>query len=82
MVCSERHREYVRFVRIERHVPRGGQVCDFIQICRAKKLRLADERDDRWYNSVWSHQQRDKEDFPESERSLKTRKRTGPRTLP
>ena len=33
-VLSERHRESVRFVRIERHVPRVGSVCDFIQISR------------------------------------------------
>ena len=32
-------------------------------------------RDDRWHDRGWSHQQSDKEDFPESERSLmKTRK--------
>ena len=42
MVLSERHSESVRFVRIEIHVPRVGPVCDFIQICRAKKLLLAD----------------------------------------
>ena len=47
-----------------------------------KKLLLAGLRDDRWYGRGWSHQQREKEDFPESERSLmKTRKKTGPRTL-
>ena len=33
-VLSERHSESVRFVRIERYVPRVGPVCDFIQICR------------------------------------------------
>ena len=33
MVLSERHSESVRFVRIERHVPRVGPVCDFTQIC-------------------------------------------------
>ena len=32
-VLSERQSESVRFVRIERHVPRVGPVCDFIQIC-------------------------------------------------
>ena len=32
-VLLERHSESVRFVRIERHVPRVGPVCDFIQIC-------------------------------------------------
>ena len=32
MVLSERHRESVRFVRIESHVPRVGPVCDFTQI--------------------------------------------------
>ncbi len=81
-VLSERHRESVRFVRIERHVPHVGPACDFIQICRVKRLLLADLRDDRWYGRGWSHQQREKEDFPASERSLKTRKRTVPRTLP
>ena len=35
-VLSERHSESVRFVRIERHVPRVGSVCDFIQICRER----------------------------------------------
>ena len=41
-----------------------------------KKLLLADMRDDRWYGRGWSHQQRDKEGFPESARSLmKTRKK-------
>ena len=34
MVLSERHSESVRFVWIERHVPRVGPVRDFIQICR------------------------------------------------
>ena len=34
MVLLERHSESVRFVNIERHVPRVGPVCDFIQICR------------------------------------------------
>ena len=33
MVLSERHSESVRFVWIERHVPRVGPVCDFTQIC-------------------------------------------------
>ena len=33
-VLSERYGESVRLVRIERHVPRVGQVCDFTQICR------------------------------------------------
>ena len=33
-VLSERHYESVRFVRIERHVPHVGPVCDFTQICR------------------------------------------------
>ncbi len=33
-VLSERHYKSVRFVRIERHVPHVGPVCDFIQICR------------------------------------------------
>ena len=47
---------------------------------RVKRLLLVDLRDDRWYGRGWSHQQRDKEDFPESERSLmKTRKSTGPK---
>ena len=31
---SVRHSESVRFVMIERHVPRVGPVCDFTQICR------------------------------------------------
>ena len=31
-VLSERHRESLRFVRIERHVPRVGAACDFIQV--------------------------------------------------
>ena len=56
-VLSERHSESVRFVKIERHVPCVGPVCDFIQICRVKKLLLADLRDDRWYCREWSHQQ-------------------------
>ena len=44
-----------------------------------KRLPLADQRDDTWYDRGWSHQQRDKEDFPESERLLmKTRKEQGP----
>ena len=34
---SERHSESVRFVRIERHVPRVGPVCDFIQTCRERR---------------------------------------------
>ena len=29
MVLLERHSESVRFVRIERHVPRVGPACDF-----------------------------------------------------
>ena len=33
-VCSERHCESVRFVRIDRHVLRVGPACDLIQICR------------------------------------------------
>ena len=33
-VLSERHSESARFVRIEGHLPRVGQACDFIQICR------------------------------------------------
>ena len=37
MVFSERHSESVRFVRIERHVPRVGPVCDFIQICSERR---------------------------------------------
>ena len=83
MILLERHSEGVRIVRIERHVPSVGPACDFIQICRVKRLLLADLRDGRWYGRGWSHQQRDKEDFPESERSLmKTRKIIGPRTLP
>ena len=36
-VLSERHRESVRFVRIERHVPHVGPVCDFIQICSERR---------------------------------------------
>ena len=64
-VLSERHRESVRFVRVERHAPCVGQVCDFIQICRVKRLLLADLRDVRWYGRGWSDQERDKEDFPE-----------------
>ena len=36
-VLSERHSESVRFVRIERHVPHVGPVCDFIQICRSEE---------------------------------------------
>ena len=74
----------VRFVRIERHVPSVGPVCDFYpDLQRVKKLLLADLRDDRLYGRGWSHQQRDEEDFPELEKSLmKTRICTGPRTLP
>ena len=52
-VLSERHSESVRFVRIEteRHVPRVGPICDFYpDLQRAKKLLLADLRDDRWYD--------------------------------
>ena len=30
----------------------------------AKKLLLAGLRNDRWYGRGWSHQQRDKENFP------------------
>ena len=37
MVLSKRHRENVRFVRIERHVPCVGPVCDFIQICSERR---------------------------------------------
>ena len=37
MVLSERHSESVRFVRIEKHVPRVGPVCDFTQICREQR---------------------------------------------
>ena len=33
-----------------------------------KKLLLADLRDDRWCGRGWCHQQRDKEDSPESRR--------------
>ena len=33
-VLLERHRESVRFVRIERHVPFVGAACNFIQIWR------------------------------------------------
>ena len=36
-VLSERQSESVRFVRIERHVPRVGPVCDFTQICRERR---------------------------------------------
>ena len=36
-VLSERQSESVRFVRIERHVPRVGPVCDFTQICRVRR---------------------------------------------
>ena len=68
MVLLERHNESVRFVRIERHFPSVGPTCDFIQICRVTRLLLADMRDDRWYGRGWSHQQRDKQDFPESQR--------------
>ena len=58
----------VRFFRIERHVPHVGPACDFIQICRVKRLLLAGLRDDRWYNRGWNHQETHKEDFPESQR--------------
>ena len=69
MVLSERQSESVRFDRIERHVPHVGPVCDFNRgLQRVKRLLLADLRDDRWYGRGWSHQQRDKEDFPESQR--------------
>ena len=69
MFLSERHSESVTFVRIEGHVPHVGPVCDFYPgLQRAKKLLLASLRDDRWYGRGWSHQQRDKEDFPESRR--------------
>ena len=51
-----RDRVRVRFVRIERHVPCVGPACDFIQICRVKRLLLADLRDDRWCGKGWSHQ--------------------------
>ena len=37
MVLSERQSESVRFVRIERHVPRVGPVCDFPQIFRERR---------------------------------------------
>ena len=67
MVLSERHSESVRFVTIERNLPHVGSVCDFIQK-RVKRLVLADLMDDTWYGRGWSHQQRDKEDFPESRR--------------
>ena len=77
-VLSEIYSESVRFVMIERHVPRVRPACDFIQICRVKKLLLADLKD-RWYGRGWSHQQRDIEDFPESERSeRKPEKEQGP----
>ena len=88
MVLSKRHGESVRFVRIERHVPHVGPVCDFfIQICRVKKLWLAGLRGDRWYDRGWSHQQRDREfsrvNHNRMQRSLmKTRKRIRSRTLP
>ena len=45
-VLLERHSESVRFVRIERHVPRVGPACDFIQICSVKRLLLVDLMDD------------------------------------
>ena len=32
-----------------------------------KRLLPANQRDERWCGRGWSHQQRDKEDFPESE---------------
>ena len=62
----------MRLVRIERHVPRvGPAACDFYpDLQRVKRLLLGNMRDDRSYGRGWSHQQRDKEDFPESERSL------------
>ena len=51
----------VRFVRIERHVPSVGPVCDFYpDLQRVKKLLLADLRDDRWNDRGWIHQQRDR----------------------
>ena len=36
-VLSERHSESEKFVRIERHVPRVGPVCDFIQTCSERR---------------------------------------------
>ena len=60
MVLLEKHRERVRFVRFERQVPHVGLACNFIQICRVKRLLLALLMDDRWYGRGWSHQQRDR----------------------
>ena len=37
MVLLERHGESVRCVWNERHVPRVGPVCDFIQICSERR---------------------------------------------
>ena len=65
-VLSERHRESLTFVRIERHVSGVGPVCDFTQICRVMRLLHAGLRDVRSYGRGWSHQQRDKEVFSES----------------
>ena len=36
-VSKKRQRESVRFVWIERRVPRVGPVCDFIQICSERR---------------------------------------------
>ena len=36
-VLLERHSESVRFVRIERHIPCVGTVCDFTQIYRERR---------------------------------------------
>ena len=49
-VLLKRHGESVRFVRIERHVPRVEPACDVIQICRVKMLLLAGLRDGIWYD--------------------------------
>ena len=46
-------------------------------------LLPANLKDEGCHGKVWSHQQRDKKDFPESVRSLvKIRNNMGPRTLP
>ena len=58
-VLSERHSESVRFVRIERHVPRVGPDCDFYpDLQRAKRLLVVDLRDDMIWQKVESSAKR------------------------
>jgi len=59
-------------------------VCDFAKVWgKGSGCCLSVRRMERCHGWEWSHQQRDKEDFLESERSLmKIRNKMGPRTLP